>query len=296
MDTDSLYNAREDYPLVPPRAILLTCGVDVQPDRLELELVGWGRGEESWNIDYQILPGDPSSGEVWEALDEYLKQRWPHPAYEDGMPIMATCIDTGGSNTQSVYSYVRPREGRRIWGIKGYAGARPVWPRRPSRNNKGKINLYAIGVDAAKDVITARFKKVGAGASGIGATHFHISRDREYFEQLTAERKVTRFSKGFKVISWEKGEKDRNEAFDCRVYAYAALQGLLSGGASLNRQASMVENRLSERGINIDVLPPAENEETKPPEVDNHQPTQTVVATALRKKKRRRASVSSFMR
>jgi len=250
MDTDSLYNAREDYPIVPPQVILLTCGVDVQPDRLELELVGWGRGEESWNIDYQILLGDPSSGEVWEALDEYLKQRWPHPAFEDGMPIMATCIDTGGSNTQSVYSYVRPREGRRIWGIKGYSGARPVWPRRPSKNNKGKINLFAIGVDSAKETITLRFKKVGADARGDGATHFHIHRDREYFEQLTAERKITRFSKGFKVVSWEKGEKDRNEAFDCRVYAYAALQGLLTR-ANLDALAKRHDEQLKALGIDV---------------------------------------------
>jgi len=81
MDTDSLYVMREDYSIVPPQAVLLTCGIDVQPDRLELELVGWGRGEESWNIDYQIIAGDPTSGEVWEILDEYLKQRWPHPAF-----------------------------------------------------------------------------------------------------------------------------------------------------------------------------------------------------------------------
>jgi len=301
MDTDSLYNKREDYPIVPRQAVLLTCGIDVQPDRLELELVAWGRGEESWNIDYQIIAGDPSSGEVWELLDEYLKQRWPHPAFEDGMRIMASCIDTGGSNTQSVYNFVRPREGRRIWGIKGYAGSRPVWPRRPSRNNKGKINLYIVGVDAAKDVITARFKKAGAGASGVGATHFHIARDREYFEQLTSERKVTRFYKGFKKISWEKGDHSRNEALDCRVYAYAALQGLLSGGVSLNRQASMVENRLTERGIDIIKAAPVENEETMSlplsgGEEDNQPPSPAIAPMSRKKKKRRVASISSFMR
>jgi len=252
IDTDSLYAARENYPILPPRACLLTCGIDVQPDRLELELVAWGRDEESWNIDYQIIAGDPSSGEVWEILDEYLKKRWPHPAFDSGMKIKAACIDTGGSNTQSVYNYVRPREGRRIWGIKGHAGTRPVWPRRPSRNNKGKINLYIIGVDSAKETITARFKKVGAGAKGAGATHFHMARDREYFEQLTAERKVTRFHKGFRVTSWEKGEKDRNEAFDCRVYAYAALCGLVSSGMNLNAKAKSLEQRLNERSPSPD--------------------------------------------
>jgi len=297
MDPDSLYNSREDYPIVPPRAVFLTCGVDVQPDRLELELVAWGRGEESWNIDYQILLGDPSSGEVWEILDEYLKRRWPHPAFEKGMPVHATCIDTGGANTQSVYTYVRPREGRRIWGIKGYAGSRPVWPRRPSKNNKGKINLFAIGVDSAKDTITQRFKKAGSQYSGAGATHFHKARDREYFEQLTAERKITRFSKGFKVVSWEKGDKDRNEAFDCRVYAYAALCGLRTG-ANLDHLADKVEKKLIEQGIDINA-PTSDNPPPPPnPDEDNNQPLPPPVirGKTVRPNKPPRISISPLMR
>lgn len=260
VDPDSLMAKREAYDLLPVLAALLTAGVDVQPDRLEAEVVAWGRDEESWNIDYQIFPGDPSSNEVWDQLDDYLKKRWPHPAFDNGMGITAACIDTGGANTQSAYAFVRPREGRRIWGIKGYAGKRPVWPRRPSRSNKGKINLYAIGVDAAKEVITSRFKKAGPTAHGAGACHFHVDRDREYFEQMTAERRVTKFSKGFRFVEWVKPEKARNEAFDCRVYAYAALQGLIALGVVLNREANRVAALLTDRGIEIPKPAPEEAE------------------------------------
>ncbi|WP_455481278.1 phage terminase large subunit family protein [Bartonella sp. B12(2025)] len=244
IDPESLYARREEYPLAPSQAVLLTAGIDVQNDRLELEVVGWGRGEESWHIDYQVILGDPSSFEVWDQLDEYLAKHWPHPGYKNGIRITAACIDTGGSHTQAVYNYVRPREGRRIWGVKGQAGWRAVWPRRPSRNNKGQINLYMVGVDAAKDIITARFKKSGSEASGAGATHFHISLDQEYFEQLTAEKKVVKYFKGFKRIEWQKSEKARNEALDCRVYAYAALQGLISAGLNLNEEVGILEERL----------------------------------------------------
>ncbi|ALE02875.1 phage terminase large subunit family protein [Bartonella ancashensis] len=244
VDPDSLYAQREDYSLAPSQAVLLTAGIDVQNDRLELEVVAWGRGEESWNIDYQVIPGDPSSIEIWEQLDAYLSKTWPHPGYKNGIRITAACIDTGGSHTQAVYNYIRPREGRRIWGVKGHAGSRPVWPRRPSRNNKGQINLYIIGVDAAKDIITARFKKSGPEVSGSGATHFHMNLDKEYFEQLTSERKVIKYFKGFKRIEWQKSEKARNEALDCRVYAYAALQGLISAGLNLNREVDILEERL----------------------------------------------------
>ncbi|WP_246787072.1 phage terminase large subunit family protein [Bartonella bovis] len=244
IDPDGLYAQREDYPLAPAQAVLLTAGIDVQNDRLELEVVGWGRGEESWNIDYQVFPGDPSSLDIWDQLDEYLQKRWPHPGFKDGIKIAATCIDTGGSHTQDVYNYVRPREGKRIWGIKGQAGSRPVWPHRPSKNNKGQINLYIVGVDSAKDTITRRFKKSGPDASGSGATHFHKSLDREYFEQLTAEKKVIKYFKGHQRIEWHKSETARNEALDCRVYAYAALQGLILAGLNLNKEVDILEERL----------------------------------------------------
>lgn len=251
-DPASLMGRREDYPGGPPDTMvgqllasvaLMTCGVDVQPDRLELETVGWGYDEESWSIDVQVFPGDPADLEVWDQLDDYLAQRWAHPAFASGMPISATCIDTGGANTQDVYRFVRPREGRKIWGIKGYSGKRPVWPKKPSRNNKGKINLYPIGVDSAKEVILARLEKVGPDAHGAGACHFSKDFwDQELFEQLTVERKRTRFVKGYPIVEFWKPDKARNERIDCRTYAYAALQGLLIGGVNLNREAGRVRD------------------------------------------------------
>ena len=53
--------------------MLLTCGVDVQDDRLELEVVGWGKDEESWSVDYRTLYGDPSTPHLWNDLENILK-------------------------------------------------------------------------------------------------------------------------------------------------------------------------------------------------------------------------------
>lgn len=253
LDPDSLMAKREEFGngapdtvegFIPDGIGLLTAGVDTQDDRLEVEVVGWGKDEESWSVDYQVFPGDPAGQEVWDQLNDYLSGRWPHRAFENGMPIAAMALDTGGHHTQSAYRFVRPNEGRRWWAIKGYSGKRPVWPRKPSRNNKGKVNLFAIGVDAAKEVITARLEKTGPGVSGAGACHFPISRDQEYFEQLTAERKRTKYVKGFPVIEWHKPDGARNEAFDVRVYAYAALQGLIVMGASLNKEVATLARKL----------------------------------------------------
>lgn len=64
--------------LLPANVAVLTAGVDVQDDRLELEIVGWGRDEESWSIAHKVIWGDPAKPDVWQALDHDLRQAWPH--------------------------------------------------------------------------------------------------------------------------------------------------------------------------------------------------------------------------
>jgi phage terminase large subunit GpA-like protein len=236
LDAEGLMERREAYgPAVPAQAAVLTCGVDVQDDRLELELVGWGRDEESWSVDYKILWGDPSDKTVWNDLEGYLSQRFPHETLADGLRIDAACIDTGGHHTLAAYAFCRGRERKRIWAIKGAAGKRPIWPKRPSKANRGKVNLFLVGVDAAKEAVYARLRKQEPGA---GTCHFPLDRDAVYFEQLTAETLRTKYLKGFPQRYWWKPDGRRNEALDCRVYAYAALYGLLSMGLNLNRRVN----------------------------------------------------------
>jgi phage terminase large subunit GpA-like protein len=75
VDLATLVARREHYgPKLPGGVALVTCGVDVQADRLEVELVGWGRSEESWSIAYRVIPGDPTGAAVWAELDEYLQR------------------------------------------------------------------------------------------------------------------------------------------------------------------------------------------------------------------------------
>lgn len=313
-DPATLLGKREEYAagapdeleeagqFIPDRVAMLTAGVDVQADRLEAEVVGWGADEESWSIDTRVFYGDPASNEVWDQLDDYLTSRWPHRAFDNGMSIAATCVDTGGANTQDAYRFVRPREGRRVWGIKGYSGKRPVWPRKPSRTNKGRINLYAIGVDAAKEVVMARLGKIGPGVSGAGACHFSTEWDQDQFEQLTAEIRRTKYVKGFKVVEWWKPDHARNERLDCRVYAYAALQGLVIAGVSLNKEAKRIASKLPTLEAAADFVrqimaPPAD---AKPEPVADTRvaESQTPPVAVERKKvvkKKRRVIASPFM-
>ncbi len=239
VDGEGLMSRREEYgPLLPDGVATLTAGVDLQDDRIELEIVGWGKDEESWSIEYRVLWGDPSSPAIWKDLDALLHRAFPHVRQVANLHIRAACVDTGGHHTLKAYDFCRPRQGRRVWAIKGRGGMGvPIWPRRPSRNNKGKVPLFIVGVDAAKEAFYARLRLEEPGP---GYCHFPMSRDVEYFKQLTAEHVVTRYHKGRPIREWRKQPSDRNEALDCRVYSMAALQGLISMGLMLNRDAAKV--------------------------------------------------------
>jgi phage terminase large subunit GpA-like protein len=226
VDDSSLSARREEYSangsLVPYGVLVLTAGVDIQEDRIELEIKGWGVGEESWGIDYRVLWGDTSQPQVWQSLDDILFSSWKHMS---GLVfhLSAVFIDSG-YRTQEVYAYVKPRQARRVFATKGIAGAgRPIIS-SPARKRTGKeqrpVDLFTIGVDEAKGILFSRLRKTEKGP---GYYHFPAHYDEEYFLQLTAEKVVTRFQRGFPIREWVK-TRPRNEALDINVLAYAALK------------------------------------------------------------------------
>ena len=198
----------------PDGVLVRTAGVDVQDDRLEIEIVGWGVDEESWSLDYHVIFGDPSGPTLWADLDRLLLDTKP----------AAVCVDSGGHHTQAVYKFCRERLRRRVYAIKGMAGpGRPVWPKRSSKGMAGKAVLFLVGVDAAKDQVFAHLKLTTAGP---GFCHFPDDRDERYFAGLASETVVTKYTKGFPVREYRKRAGVRNEPLDCRVYAYCALVSL----------------------------------------------------------------------
>ena len=221
---------------LPEDVLMLTAGIDVQDDRLELEIVGWGRGEESWSIDYQTIYGDPSTAQLWMQLDELLNQKFVHPLQGE-MVLRSACIDSGGHYTQQVYNYTRTRAGKRIFAIKGIGGEGKPIVGRPSKNNIGKINLFPVGTDTAKELVYSRLKITDEGE---GYCHFPTGRSDEYFRMLTAEKKMTKYFKGRPKREWVK-IRTRNEALDCRVYATAALALL---NVNMDAVAKQAQNRV----------------------------------------------------
>lgn len=236
-DPSSLQLRAEEYRAdVPMGGLYLTAGIDMQMDRLECEVVAWGVAEESWSVAYYVLWGDPLEQDVWDDLDDVLAGTYQH---ESGavLSISSAVLDTGGtkkqgqSYTQAAYDYAKGKTGRRLFAGKGVGGwGRPI-VEKPQRKQSGKkarkVDLFLVGVDEAKLVVMRRLAAtVGADTrtSGPGYCHTPSDRDAEWYRQLTAEKLLTHYVKGQPVRSWSKPDRARNEALDCRVYAYAALK------------------------------------------------------------------------
>lgn len=220
---EALEKNRETYEAaVPDDVLLLTAGVDVQDNRLELEVLGWGFGKESWGIEYHIIAGDTSLPAPWLQLDAFLARSW---AKADGreLTLWCVCIDSGGHRTDEVYEFCRARTSRNIFAIKGYAGAgRPIVG-KPTLN-KLRANLFPVGADTGKETV---YSRLAHAEPGPGYCHFPIERargyDSEYFKGLTSEKKVSKIRAGRRSTEWKQVHA-RNEPLDIRVYASAALE------------------------------------------------------------------------
>ena len=234
VDDYELSERREQMPNVPDDVILMTAGVDVQDNRLEVSIIGWGRDDETYVIAHETLYGDPSTPQLWTNLDSVLNTQFETESGRQ-IAIRASCVDSGGHFTNSVYAYCKKNAPRRIFAIKGVGGEGKPISGRPSKNNIGKCLLFPVGVDTAKDLLFARMRIKEAGP---GYMHFADALNDEYFRQLTAEKIVTRFHRGFKKRVFEK-IRPRNEALDCMVYALAAY-GIL--GVNVNALADKLEN------------------------------------------------------
>ena len=233
LSAEGLMARRDQYApgMCPTGVLVLTAGVDTQDDRLEVSIWGWGKGEEAWLIWHQVLYGDPSLPEVWEQLDQILNAEWE---LQSGgtLKIRQMAVDSGGHYSHSVYMYARERQAKGVIATKGSSRrdqavinkGSPVDINWKGRALKRSGKVYSVGTDTVKTTLYGRLRHNKAGS---GYIHFHEACDEEYFAQLTAERQQLRSSKGFVVKEWVKKSGDRNEALDCFVYAFAALQLLL---------------------------------------------------------------------
>ncbi|WP_051278970.1 phage terminase large subunit family protein [Chitinilyticum aquatile] len=211
-----------DLRTVPPGVLAITAGVDVQDNRLEVQVVGWGRDSQSWTLDYHTLPGNPADERLWMQLAEYLNTPLMN-AWGKLMRIEATAIDSGGHFTHDVYGFVR-QQGGRVIAIKGANTPGRAILSKPSQQDvnwrgqtiKKGVALYTVGGDTAKHLLYARLNAETDPEAPRRMVHFSHQLDASYYDQLVSETFNPKRNR------WEIKKGKRNEALDTWVYACAA--------------------------------------------------------------------------
>ena len=226
MRSAELRDRCEPYRLrfAPAPVLAITAGVDTQDDRLEVQILGWGRGMKPWTLDYAVLDGDPTNDEVWNALTELLNRPIEH-ASGALLRVEASAIDMGGHRTEDVKHYVRQRCIRRAMAIFG--------ARSPNAPVLGRPKLADIKRGGSVDHKGVQVWQVG----GIEITHrlyawlgadakLPLEDRRVHFSDELSDA----FLGGILSEVWDprKGRyvprrgAPRNEPLDTWKYAYAA--------------------------------------------------------------------------
>ena len=212
---------------VPAGALLLTIGVDCQIDRVEWQLVGWGRDARRWIVEYGIFPGHVSEAKTQAALDALLLTHWPN-AYGHRLPADMTGID-GNAWTEEVWGWVRRHPQSRVMMLRGVpSDTAPLLARvKKERSDKsGKLlkwsrRFYNFATSVLKMALYRNLAKEDPLERGFVGLPKGL--EDGFYQQLTAERRQAKKNKkGFEVYQWVKDPNQANEGLDTHLQAEAA--------------------------------------------------------------------------
>ncbi len=288
-DWQRLYDRRETWPsgTVPAGVLFLTAGADVQKDRIEVDVWGWGRDLESWLVDHIVVEGGPEKAETWIAMEEVLTRTWVH-ANGVVLKVARLAIDTG-YETSAVYTWARRMGAAQVAPVKGvesFSRSSPVsGPTYVDATEGGKkirrgARLWIVAGSTFK-AETYRYLRLdrptdeelaNGGRYPAGTVHLPSWADTEWCKQLVAEHLVTvKTRRGFTKLEWQK-LRERNEALDCRVYARAVAWIL---GADRWADAKWRDLETQVRGSDVSV-----------PDTLNDPPAAGVVRRSVRRGRR----------
>lgn len=252
LDAQTLFNRREGWTTenIPKGILHVTAGVDTQDDRFEAIVIGWGRDEEAWVLDYFEIHGDPNDKETRAELHREMKTRcYTRQAVLDEhgnvlkkervFKVNGWMCDSGGHRTDAVYTLCRGRTFQRVYPCKGLSTpGNPIFSGF-SYQKDAKVRLARIGTDTAKEGIYAKLAKPEGESGGI-----HTNKDRpiSFFEGLISEERSVELFQGRVVVRYKKKTANvRNEPLDCFVYAWASLrqQKIDLRGVSSRAKASL---------------------------------------------------------
>lgn len=215
--------------VLPATGFILAAGVDCQQDRIEVQIVAFGRNYKRWVIDYIVIPHHIGDDAGRAALDAILGTTW---RTQNGLrvPLDMLAID-GSTYTEDVWAFCKRHPWSRVILVKGASSQNGpvIVPMRFERRNDGQakrqqkrafmLNVSQLKADfchwlAKDDPIERGFIQFAAGLGD------------EYYRQITSEVRVLKRTRGGLVTSqWDLVEPTRrNEGLDTALYAEAGAR------------------------------------------------------------------------
>ena len=258
-DEQIFLRRRESYGAeLPNGVLLLTAAIDTQDNRLEYEVVGWGKEEECWGIRKGIVLGAPNQARTWKEIDSILDKTY-HFADGKGLKVVRTFIDSGGHYTSDVYNYCQKNFHKQRFAIKGRGGPGIPLIYKIAKANNAKAPLILLGVDDGKQQIMDRLS-----IDSPGPLYFHFPQDEGikelsnrgyddlYFKGIISEHKKVYKRNGVLREVWETTKNVRNEPLDLRNYNLACMKSLKPDWVKLE----MLVNGMSETEVKRAVAKP----------------------------------------
>lgn len=219
---------------------VLTAGVDIQRDRIELLVLGSGADDELYCVDYQIWEGNTSQDDVWAQLQQFILGKTYKLKNGLRVRLKVVCVDSG-FNTDKVYRFVdhmnKIQKKTMVFAIKGIQNHQRIIDDLPTQSKKYAASFRKVGTDMLKDHMAGIMSNKEAGPSYL---HIPVSWPpiegrplpkgeerwiaKEFLDQLTAERPMIVKKGNKKTRQWVLPSGARNEAWDTLLYSYAGMR------------------------------------------------------------------------
>ena len=239
---DDPESQRDEF-VCPSDGLLVTSGIDVQHDRLAVEIRAWGKDDRSWLMHWGEIAAtntcvDKNDG-VWQSLDQLVFQSFKNEE-GDNISVSAITIDSSdGSTSDAVYEWVRTRQAKHkhmiIMAGKGSSAqtdpeiftqpkVHSLDHKRHDKKTKAQrrgVKVYIVGTNKAKDWIAAH---MSLDTLSGGYHYYNIDQMRwDYFDQMCGEAKIPHKTIRNRRV-WMQKNGQAVEAWDCAVYALHAAR------------------------------------------------------------------------
>jgi len=229
---ESNLNSPYSRGVIPNWVNVLTTGSDVQGNRIETTLMGWGLRGRHIVIDHYVfmLAKDEDmeslDNTAWNAYrDNILNGQWER---EDGYVLqsLANAIDRSykSSTIAQFYTELSPQERQVCFPVRGYDRMTGFVPSLKFDKREGlrDAKFWDVPVNPLKRQIFDHLHLKDNEQHTVAFMPFYPSDfDQEFYQQLFSECEIMRNKK----LVWEK-VRDRNEILDTHVYNYAMFYSI----------------------------------------------------------------------